>query len=237
VKRVRLRPKRVRLGLVVPVSVPGSVLALACVVSSLIARLLLALVPFDSHPIHLHVAQLALLGPHHHASTLAVQGHLPVPELPEQVERLARGLLQGRAQLVRLHPALQLVAHGAARPEEAVGRHEAIDPLVRAEVVVMGEPVLETLARLREVLRPGPVPQLLGDRLPQPFTLAERLGVVRARHHVADALARQQLVERAPAAPRVVLRPLVGQYLLGLAEARDAVQQALLHHLGLLVRA
>ena len=100
-----------------------------------------------------------------------------------------------------VRPPASRARSASCAPKKTVGRHQPVDPLVRAKVVVVGEVVPETLARLGQVLGLGAVPQLLGHRLPQPLALAQRLGVVRARHDVPDALAVEQLVEGALAPP------------------------------------
>ena len=94
-------------------------------------------------------------------------------------------------------------------------------------MVVMREEMGEALARVVEVLRMDALPELARDRLPQSLTLAERFRMVRAGNDVLDALADQQLLEFASAAPREVLASLIGQDLVRLAEARDAIEQGL----------
>jgi hypothetical protein len=164
---------------------------------------------------------------HHEPSALAVQGHLLLADLPEEEDRRPRPLAESEQQLVLLNRRLDRLTHRRLRSEEAIGRDEPADPLVRTEVVVVAKVVLEPLARLGEVLRMHTVPEFATDRLPQTLALAERLRMMRACHDVRDALALEQLLEVAPAAPREVLRPLVRQDLQRLAEARRPFEQRL----------
>lgn len=120
---------------------------------------------------------------------LAVQRHLLVADLPEDVDGLPRRTREREPELVLPHATLQRLAQRVLGAEEAVRGHQPVDPLVRPEVVVVREVVPETLACFAEFLRLRALPQLRADRLPQAFALAQRLRVVRARDHVADALA------------------------------------------------
>lgn len=160
-----------------------------------------------------------------------MQRHLLVADLAEDVDRLPRRAREREPELVLFHAPLQRPAQRVLGPEEAVRRHESPDPLVRPEVVVVREVVPKPLAGFAQVLRLRALPQLRAHRLPQALALAERFRVVRARHHMADALAHQQALEVALPAPGKVLATLVAQHLLRLAEALDPVHQRLAHEL------
>ena len=178
----------------------------------------------------------ALAGHEHDPAALAVQRHLLVTDLAEDVDALARCARERGAELVLRHARLEGLPQRVLGTEETVRGDEPADPLVRAKMVVVREVMPEPLACFAELLRLHALPQLRADRLPQALTLAQRLGVVRARHHVLDALAHQQALEVGLAAPGEVLAPLVGEHLLGLAEALDPLHQRLTHEPGLLVR-
>jgi hypothetical protein len=109
---------------------------------------------------------------HDHASVLAHQRYLPLADLPEEIDRLPRREIQRELELVRRQLLLQRAPQGVLGPEEAVRRHQPLDPLVRAEVVVVGEVVVKPFTGLGEVLRPGTLPQLFPDRFPQSLALA-----------------------------------------------------------------
>ena len=167
---------------------------------------------------------LSSLGVDDEPSALAVHRHRTIADLAEEEDRLARGVLEGELELALAHLLLEGLAQGVLRAEEAIRRHHALDPLVRSEVVVVADPVPQPRTRVGQVLGLGPVPEFIADALPQPLALAQRLGVMRAADHVLDALAIQELLEGALAAPGVVLAPLVAEHLPRLAEARDALQ-------------
>jgi len=109
-----------------------------------------------------------------------MQRHGTVSDLPEEKHRSTRRFLQSQMQLVFSHLRLECLAQCVLRAKETVRRHQPIDALVRAKVVVVAEVVLHPLATLRQVLRSCAVPQLLTDRLPQPLALSQRLRVVGA---------------------------------------------------------
>jgi len=110
---------------------------------------------------------------HHQLAALPVQRDLLVPDLPEEVHALARRLVQRRTQLVLRQPRLQRAPQRRLGPEEAIGRHQATNALVRPEEVVVREEVPHAHAGFRQILRPRPLPKLQPDRLPQPLALAQ----------------------------------------------------------------
>ena len=73
--------------------------------------------------------------------------------------------------------------------EKAVGRTGPADPLVRALVVVVADPVVEALAGVGERGEHRLLQELLPDRFPEPLDLAQGHGVLGGRAHVADPLA------------------------------------------------
>jgi hypothetical protein len=173
----------------------------------------------------------------HKLAPLAVQRDLAIADLAEEEHRLAWGLVDCERQLVLRELRLDRLAHHVLGTEEAVGGHQSVEGLVRTKMVVMGDEVSHALTRVGEVLRPHPVPELGADRLPQALDLAQGLGMVRARDHVIDVFAGEQLLEFASAAPGEVLASLIGQDLFGLAETRDTIEQGLGHEIARLARA
>ena len=173
---------------------------------------------------------------HHEQPALAVHAHPFLADLPKQVDRLPRRFVEREPQLVRRKLFLERRTHAALAAEEAVRRHQSVDPLVRPKVVVVREEVREPLLRISQVLRLGALPELFAHALPQPLALPECLRVVRAAHHVLDAFADQQLLKRALAAPREVLPALIRQHLFGFAVARDPFEQGIDHQVRRLPR-
>ena len=91
---------------------------------------------------------------------LAVHAHrLPV-DLPHEVHRPSRPLVERQPKLVRRDRPLHRLSHLALDAEEAVRRHEPVERLVRPLVVVVRDKVADALARLDKVLWMDPVPQL-----------------------------------------------------------------------------
>jgi hypothetical protein len=157
----------------------------------------------------------------HQLSPLAVHRYRALPDPADQVDRTPRLLVQGEQQLVFRVLRLELFADRILGSEKPVRRHQAADPLVRAVVVIVGDEVRQALARFFQVLRLYAAPEFFLHRLPETLALAHGLRVVAACYDVADALLDKQLLKAAFSPPCEVLASLVGQHLLGLAEALD----------------
>jgi hypothetical protein len=141
----------------------------------------------------------------------------------------------GKAQAVLGHRRLDRRAHLGGGAEEAVGRGEPLQPLVRAlEVVVLHEDGHPPLAVL-EVGEHGAREKLLPHRLPEALDLAAGLRVMRPALYMPDALAAKLLFEPRLAPPRGVLAPLVGQDLPRCAVGGDRARERLHHQRALLV--
>ena len=81
-----------------------------------------------------------------------MQRHGAIADLPEEKDRTPRRLLQRERELVSCHLCLERAPQRVLGPEEAVGGHQPLDPLVGTEVVVVAEVVLEALLGAGEVL-------------------------------------------------------------------------------------
>jgi hypothetical protein len=148
-----------------------------------------------------------------------------VAESAHQVKRLARRLLVRETRRVVCHRALHRRSHVWCRAEEAVCRHQPLDPLVRPLKVVCLHVERESPRAVRKVREDRPRQKFVPERLPKPLHFAERLRVLGPRLHVSDALPAELLLEFRLAAPRRVLPPLVRQDLARRAVVRDAARQ------------
>lgn len=158
-----------------------------------------------------------------------------IAELTDDVERLARRLLERESELVRGDRAFDLRAHVRRRLEEAVRRDQTVERLMRSLEVVVAEEMLEALLRVAHVREHGPAEKLVPQRLPEPLDLAERLRVLRPTANVVNPHARQRLLELRLAAPHGVLPSVVGQHFRRLAVCRHAAFERLHHQRGFLV--
>ncbi len=84
---------------------------------------------------------------------------------------------------------------------KTVCRTEPVDPLVRALVVVVADPVIKPLAGVGERSEHRVLQKLGPDRLPEPLDLAQGHGMVRSRTDVVDPLAFENLLELGLAPP------------------------------------
>ncbi|HTC72926.1 MAG TPA: hypothetical protein VK655_08560, partial [Solirubrobacteraceae bacterium] len=176
---------------------------------------------------------LRLLVAHLHAQAAAGRRdrQVPVAQPADQVEGLARRLLERQPLRVGQHALLDGFAHLRRRPEEAVGGHQSLDALVRPlEVVRVHEEPQAALA-IGEVGKHRPTQEFLPECLPESLHLAERLRVLRAALDVTDALPTELLLEIRLASPRRILPTLVREDLLRCPVRRDAARQRL-HHQG-----
>jgi hypothetical protein len=102
-----------------------------------------------------------------------------IAELADDVEGFTWRLLQREPDLVRLHGAFDLGAHVLRRLEETVGRHEAVECLMRTLEVVVADEVLESVLRICHVREDSPPQKFLPQGLPEALDLAERLRMLR----------------------------------------------------------
>jgi hypothetical protein len=134
-----------------------------------------------------------------------------ITELPDDVKRLARWLLEREPQLVRRDRSLDLRAHVGRSLEVAIRRHQPVERLMRTLEVVVADEVVEPLLRVDHVREYRATQKLVPQRLPEPLDLAQRLRMLRPATDVLHAEPRQVLLELGLAAPHRVLPTVVGQ--------------------------
>jgi hypothetical protein len=150
--------------------------------------------------------ELAFLGAQHDGLTFHAADH---------VEGGAGLAAQSQFQEIFLDAGLEGFLQIALDLEKAVGRADAADALVRAAVVVIGDPEFDALASGFETLELGAGEELTPDRSPEAFDLAQGHGVMGPAFDVADAVLFELRFEAARAAPGGVLATVVGEHLLG----------------------
>jgi len=157
---------------------------------------------------HLH---LALLGTND-------DGLLTHPS--HHVERTARLPSQGQLQHVVLNAALDDLAQLLGNGKEAIGRTQPLQGLMGPPVVVVLHPQPNPLAGRLEAVKLRPHQELLPDRLPEAFDLAQGHGMMRSALNVVNPILAQLRLETGGAAPTGVLAALVGEHLFGHAVLR-----------------
>jgi hypothetical protein len=133
----------------------------------------------------------------------------------DHVEGGARLAAQGHLQQVLFDPGLDGLAQLALDLEEAIGRAEPADALMRALVVVVFYPQFDPLAGGVEAVELGAGEEVLPEAGPEAFDLAEGHGMLRTRLEVGHAILLQLRLEARGAAPRGVLAAVVREHLLG----------------------
>ena len=145
-----------------------------------------------------------------------------VAEATDEIERLLRRLLLREPKCVGLHLRFNGRTDVRRRAKESVGRHRAVDALVRAlEVVVLHEE-RDSSEGVREVGEDRLAQKLLPKRLPEALDLSERLRMLRAALDMLDAVAAQLFLELRLAPPRRVLPALIGEHFARVAVLGDA---------------
>ena len=179
---------------------------------------------------------LRLLVSHLHAQTASVgsDGHALVPQLASKVEGLAHRLLQCEPAGVLLHRRLDRGPHLRCGPEEFVGGHQALNPLVRTAKIVPIDEETEPSLAVGEVDEDSPREELVPQGLPEALHLPERLRVVRSTLDVLDALTFQLGLELRLPPPRRVLATVVRQHLARHAKGSQPALESFHHQLGLL---
>lgn len=160
---------------------------------------------------------------------------VPVAETPDQVEGLSRRLLLGQPHGVVGDVLLDGLPDLGRRSEVAIGGNQPIEGLVWALKIVTVDEEREPAHVVGEVGKDGPAQKLVPQCLPETLGLAEGLGVLGSAAGVADAVTPQRALEVRLAPPGRVLRPVVGQNLLGRPEGGDAALERLEHELRALV--
>jgi hypothetical protein len=118
-----------------------------------------------------------------------MERHGLVANLADQKHRRPGCLSYGKPKLVLSQGRLNHASHFGCYSKEAVRWRHAVNALVGPEMIVMGNEVRETLARVLELLGLHALPELLAHRLPESLALTERLRMMRAGHDVPDPLA------------------------------------------------
>ena len=103
---------------------------------------------------------------------LAMKRHLPIADLTEEVDRLARRALQRELQLVFRETSRGDGAARGLRSEEAIRGYQPVDPLMRAKKVVVRDEVMETSAGVLQVLGHGAGPEFTIHRAPEALALS-----------------------------------------------------------------
>ena len=150
--------------------------------------------------------EFALLGAEH--DRLAVHA-------PDHVEGGLRFAAQGQFQEVFLNARLDGFAQFILDLEEAVRRAEAVNALMRALVVIVFDPEFDSLPSGVKAVELGADQEVLPDRGPEAFHLAQRHGMLRTGFEMRHAILFEFGLETADAAPSCILATIVSEHLLG----------------------
>jgi hypothetical protein len=176
--------------------------------------------------------RLLALDEHFHLALLGTNDHGLFSHPTYHIERIARLPSQGQFERILLDAALDDLPELLGNGEKTIGGTQPLQRLVGPLVVVVLHPQPHPLARRLEAVELRPHQELFPDRLPEPFDLAQRHGMVRPAFDVVNPVLPQLRLETCSPAPTRVLAALVGEHLLGHAVFRHRRAVHLQHVLG-----
>jgi len=158
---------------------------------------------------------------HLHFALLGTDDHGLLPPPPHHVERAARLPPQRQFQHVLLHAALDGLPQFLGDGKEPAGRTQPLQGLVRPLMVVVLHPQPHPLACGLEAIELRSHQELLPDRLPEPFDLAQGHGMMGPAFDVVDPILAQLHLETGRTAPTAVLAALIREHFFGHAVLRN----------------
>lgn len=139
----------------------------------------------------------------------------------DHVERSLGFAAQGQLQKVVLNAGLEGLAQPGLDGEEAVGRTQPFDALMRALMVIVFDPEFDALAGILEAAKLGADQKILPEGGPEALDLAQRHGVMRPGRDVGHAILPELGGKAAGAAPGDILAAVVGEHLARRLELGD----------------
>jgi len=133
--------------------------------------------------------------------SLAYHTHVGAADLSQQIERRFGLLPQGQTQGVLSASLLYGFFHIICDSVEPVRGAASIDSLMRSLVIVIMDPVLQSLAGIRERAEHRLLEKLPPDCLPEPLDLTQRHRVLRSATHMLHPLLFQHLLKPTLATP------------------------------------
>jgi hypothetical protein len=158
-------------------------------------------------------ARLRAIDEHLHLALLRPDHHRLLAQPPHHVERRVRFPAERELQHVLLDAALDHLPELLGNRKEAVGRAQPLQGLVGPPVIVVFHPEPHPLGSRLEAVELRALQELLPDRLPEAFDLAQRHGVVRPTLQVVHAVLPELGLEAGRAPPAGELPALVGEQL------------------------
>lgn len=152
---------------------------------------------------------------HLHFTLFGTDDHGLLAHPPDHVERAARLPPQRQFQHVLLHAVLDDLPQFLGDGKEPIGRTQPVQGLVRPLMVVVLYPQPHPLAGGLEAIELRSHQELLPDRLPEPFDLAQGHGMMRPALEMVDPILAQLRLETRRAAPTAVLAALIREHFFG----------------------
>ena len=148
---------------------------------------------------------------HAKSATRRCDAQVLIAQPTDQIERFLRWPFLRCPQRIRRHLRLDGSPHVRRRPEEAVGRDQPVEALVRALKVVVLDVQRQPSLAVGEVGEHRLAEKFLPQTFPEALNFAERLRVLWPALDVRDAVTTQELLKFGGPAPRRILPTLVSQ--------------------------
>jgi hypothetical protein len=158
---------------------------------------------------------LLALDEHFHLPLFGPDDHGLFAHPPDHIERTAGLPSQGQFKRVLLEAPLDDLPQFLGNGKEAVGGTKPIQRLVRPLVVVVLHPQPDPLPGRLEIVKLRSHQELLPDRLPEPFDLAQRHGMMRPALDVMNSILAQLRFKTRGSSPTGILTPLIGEQFFG----------------------
>ncbi len=147
--------------------------------------------------------------------------HRLVAHATDHVKRVPRFAPKCQLKGVFLDAFFQRLFQGALNLKKSVGRTQTSNALMGPLVVVILDPKSDSLAGLFIAAKLRPLQKLGQNRLPEPFDLAQRHGMMGAGFDVLDPIFLQCLFKPSRPSPVGILAAVVREHLLGHAVFAD----------------
>jgi hypothetical protein len=155
------------------------------------------------------------LDEHFHLPLFGPDDHGLFAHPPDHIERTAGLPSQGQFKRVLLEAPLDDLPQFLGNGKEAVGGTKPIQRLVRPLVVVVLHPQPDPLPGRLETVKLRSHQELLPDRLPEPFDLAQRHGMMRPAFNVMNSILAQLRFKARGSPPTGILASLIGEQFFG----------------------
>jgi hypothetical protein len=144
-------------------------------------------------------------------------------------------LPKGQTKRILITALPDCLFHILGQAVEPIGRRRPVDPLMRALMIIIADPMIDPLTRVGKRCEVRLVQELPPDRLPEPFDLPQRHRVLGRASHMSDPLLLEYPLKTGLPTPRHELAAIVAENLTRCAPLTDRTFEHLEHRIGSLL--